>query len=38
MMQTRKNIIVNICTVCIWKTQNFSGKYDFLPLEKCAEH
>ena len=21
-----------------WKTQNCSGKYNFLPLEKCAEH
>ena len=21
-----------------WKTQNCSGNYNFLPLEKCAEH
>ena len=21
-----------------WKTQNFSGKYNILPFEKCAEH
>ena len=34
-----KNIIVNTCTVCtVWKTQNFSGKYNILPFEKCAEH
>ena len=33
-----KNIIVNTCTVCILKTQNFSGKYNILPFEKCAEH
>ena len=30
--------IVNTCTVYILETQNFSGKYNILPFEMCAEH
>ena len=30
------NIIVYTCTVCILETQQFSGKYNILPFEKCA--
>ena len=33
-----KNIIVNTCTECILEKANFSGKYNFLAFEKCAEH
>ena len=32
------NIIVNTCTVCLLEIANFSGKYNILPFEKCAEH
>ena len=35
----RKKFIVNTCIVCILKkTKNVSGKYNVLPVEKCAEH
>ena len=29
---------MNTCTEYILETQNFSGKYNFLHFEKCAEH
>ena len=32
------NIIVNTCAACILEMQNFSGKYNILPFEKCTEH
>ena len=35
MMQTQKKYY---CEYMYWKTQNFVGKYNFLSLEKCAEH
>ena len=37
-MKTQEIFFVNTCTVCILETQNFSGKYNILPFEKCAEH
>ena len=37
-MQTRK-ILLGIHVLFVnWKTQNFRGKYNILPFEKCAEH
>ena len=38
MMQTRKYYCEYMYCLYYWKTQNFSGKYNFLPLENCAEH
>ena len=39
MTQTLKKSIVNTCTVCILENaKKISGNYNFLPLEKCAEH
>ena len=38
MMQTRKILLwIHVLNV-YWKMQNFSGKYNFLPFEKCAEY
>ena len=34
----KKNIIELHALFVYWKTQNFSGKYNILPFEKCAEH
>ena len=37
-MQTRK-ILLSIHALFVhWKTQNFSGKCNILPFEKCPEH
>ena len=37
-MQKQK-ILLRIHVLSVyWKTQTFSGKYNFLPFEKCAEH
>ena len=36
MMQTEKILLSIHVLFVYWKTQNFSGKYNFLPLEKCA--
>ena len=38
MMQTRKILLWIHFLFVYWKTQNFSGRYNFLPLEKCAKH
>ena len=37
-MQTRKILLWIHVLFVYWKTQNFSGKYNILPFEKCAEH
>ena len=37
-MQSQKNIIGNTCTVGLLENANFSGKHNFLPFEKYAEH
>ena len=37
-LQTRKILLCIHVLFVYWKTQNFSGKYNFLPFEKCAEH
>ena len=37
-MQTRKILLRLHILFVYWKTQNFSGKYNILPFEKCAEH
>ena len=39
MMQTQKILLWIYVYVLLvyWKTQNFSGKYNILPFEKCAE-
>ena len=29
---------MNTCAVCILENLNFSGNYNILPFEKCAEH
>ena len=38
MMQSRTILLLIHVLFVYWKTQNFSGKYNILPLEKCAEH
>ena len=38
MMQTRKILLRIHVLFVYWKTQNFRGKYNVLPFEKCAEH
>ena len=37
MMQTLKILLRIHVLFVYWKTQNFSGKYNFLSLEKCAK-
>ena len=37
-MQTRYISLRTHVLFVYWKTQNFSGKYNILPFEKCADH
>ena len=37
-MQTRQLLLRIHVLFVYWKTQNYSGKYNILPFEKCAEH
>ena len=38
LMQTRQILLLIHVLFVYWKTQNFRGKYNILPFEKCAEH
>ena len=38
MMQSRNILLWKHVLLVYWKTQKFSGKYNILPLEKCAEN
>ena len=37
-MLTQKIMLLIHVLFVYWKTQNFSGKFKFLPFEECAEH
>ena len=37
-IQRRKMSFLIYALIVYWKTQNFSGKYNFLHFKKCADH